>query len=153
MEKFIFILSLSFLIDFSPLLETANNLTLLLLLLNSREGEKTNKQTSITVRKVGKSHPLMRSVTEPLVLLEAPVSPRLSWGLVLVFLDSFPEHTLHTLLPPAGWFLHSGFSELKVKKMGLRCFPLSGQVLGWWRGCSRQKPVGFLRLNSCSSAF
>lgn len=39
-----------------------------------------------------------------------------------MFLDSFPEHTLHTLLPPAGWFLHSGLSELKVKKNGPEMF-------------------------------
>ena len=126
MDKFIVILSLFF-NWFFPLLKTANNLTLLLLLLNRREGGKTNKQTSVTVRKVGKSHPLMRSVTEPLVLLEAPVSPRLSWGLVLVFLDSFPEHTPHTLSPPAGWFLHSGLSELKVKKWARDVFCFLGR--------------------------
>lgn len=49
---------------------------------------------------------------------------------------------------PAFWSF-----RIKSKKMDVRCFLLSGQVLGWWRGYSRQKPVGFLLMNSCSSAF
>lgn len=127
MEKFIFTLFLFFNWFFSPL-ENGKKLNVVTPSAQQQRGEKKNQQqTSVTVRKVGKSHPLMRSVTEPLVLLEAPVSPRLSWGLVLVFLDSFSEHTLHTLSPPAGWLLHSGLSELKVKKWTLDVFCFLGR--------------------------
>lgn len=153
MEKFIFTLFLFFNWFFSPL-ENGKKLNVVTPSAQQQRGEKKKSTTNLSHSKESGKIPSLNEVCNWAISSAwSPCQPQIKLragsGVFRFLLWAHSAYSFTTCwVAPAFWSF-----RIKSKKMDVRCFLLSGQVLGWWRGYSRQKPVGFLLMNSCSSAF